>query len=221
MVLLGTVVGGVCVPRLQAAEKADSTITSDELEIQNNGEKTYFRGHVVLQEDPYILKADQMARMKATGIVTARGHLDGTWMSEQGEKIKAYGEEGLYNPAPPKTELWGGKPRLIRWETSVDTAPVQVTADRFTAFHREREFLAMGHVVMTQVPKVLARSDKATYDQKAQIIHLDGPARIFVHVADAKGSGDITAEKGWVTLNPKTAHMVGQVRGHIDPAQAL
>jgi hypothetical protein len=76
-------------------------------------------------------------------------------------------------------------------------------------------------VVITQNPKMLSRSDKANYDQKAQVIHLYGPTRIFVHIADAKGAGDFTAEKGWMTLEPKTAHMSGHVVGHIDPTKNL
>jgi lipopolysaccharide export system protein LptA len=200
---------------------SEATITSDELEIRNNGEQTYFHGHVVLKEDPYLLNADQMVRTKATGVVTASGHLDGTWLSGKGEKVKAYGNEGRYDPQPPTTELWGGTPELVRWETAADTTPVHVVADRFIAEHDQRQFFAMGHVVITQKPKVLARSDKANYDQKEQIIHLYGPTRIFVHIADAKGAGDFTAEKGWVTLEPKTAHMAGHVVGHVDPGQTL
>ena len=199
----------------------EATITSDELEIRNNGEETFFRGHVILKEDPYLLHADQMVRAKLTGIVTAHGRLDGTWLSEKGEKVKAYGEDGQYEAQIPKTELWGGHPELIRWETSADTAPVHIVADRFEALHAEKEFYAFGHVVITQKPKVLARSDKANYDQKAQTIHLYGPTRVFVHIADAKGSGDFTGDKGWVTLAPKTAHMEGHVLGHVDPGQTL
>jgi lipopolysaccharide export system protein LptA len=200
---------------------SEATITSDELEMRNNGEKTYFRGHVILTEDPYLLDADEMIRTKQTGIVTAHGHLKGTWLSEKGEKVNAFGEDGQYEPAVPKTELWGGKPELIRWETAADTTPVHIVADRFEALHTDRQFYALGHVVITQAPKILTRSDKANYDQKAQIIHLYGPTRVFVHIADAKGTGDFTGEKAWMTLAPKTAHMEGHVIGHVDPGQTL
>ena len=204
-----------------AKSPAEATITSDELEIRNNGEATFFRGHVILKEEPYLLHSDQMVREKATGIVTANGHLDGTWLSEKGEKVKAYGEEGRYDPQVPQTELWGGHPELIRWETSADTTPVHIVADRFIALHQQHEFVALGNVVITQKPKVLTRSDKARYEQKVQTVYLEGPARVFVHIADAKGSGDFTGDKGWVTLEPKTAHMEGRVQGHIDPGQTL
>jgi lipopolysaccharide export system protein LptA len=199
----------------------EATITSDELEIRHNGEETFFRGHVVLTDTPYVLNADRMLRVKTTGIVTAGGHLEGAWLSEKGEKINASGNEGRYEPQPPRTELWGGKPELVRWETAADTTPVHITADRFIAEHEARQFYALGHVVITQKPKVLSRSDKARYDQKAQTIHLYGPTRVFVHISDAKGVGEFTAEKGWVTLAPKTAHMAGHVLGHIDPSQTL
>lgn len=196
---------------------AEATITSDELEIRNNGEQTFFRGHVILTEEPYLLHADQMVRAKLTGIVTAHGHLDGTWLSEKGEKVKAFGEDGQYESQIPKTDLWGGHPEMIRWETSADTMPVHIMADRFEALHAKHEFYAIGHVVITRFPQALTRSDKANYDQKNQIIYLNGPTRIFVHIADAKGVGDFTSEKGWMTLAPKTAHLEGHVLGHINP----
>jgi len=200
---------------------SEATITSDELEIRAGGEQTFFRGHVVLNDAPYLLKADRMQRTRDTGTVSVMGHLDGTWLSDKGETIKAYGDEGLYKTTPPVTELWGGRPKLIRWETAQDKAPVQVVADHFIAVHEDKEFFAVGHVEMTQNPKILARSDRAKYDQKTATIHLYGPARVFVHIVDAKGIGDFTAEKGWVTLKPKTAQLAGRVRGHIDPGQAL
>jgi lipopolysaccharide export system protein LptA len=174
---------------------------------------------VILTDDPYLLLADQMVRTQATGDVEAAGHLDGTWRSGKGEKVKAYGTQGRYTPTPPQTELWGDRPHLIRWETERDTAPVQVTADRFLARHDDRTFHAAGTVEIVQKPKILTRSDQATYDQKVQTIYLEGPARVFVHVADAKGAGDFTADKGWLTLDPKTAHLSGRVQGHVTPGE--
>jgi len=214
----------LCLFLISHARAADSaapaTITSDELEIRDNGALTFFRGHVVLKEDPYLLHSDEMIRTKATGVVEAHGHLDGTWLSDKGEKIKAYGKKGRYTPMPQVTDLWD-EARLIRWETVRDTQPVQLTSDHVTAYHQEREFYAKGHVVITQDPKMLSRSDEANYDQKIQTIHLYGPTRVFVHVADAKGSGDFTGEEGWVTLAPKTARLVGQVQGHVIPGASL
>jgi len=202
-----------------AAPKSEATITSDELEIMDNGAKTFFRGHVILKQDPYLLHADQMVRTKATSIVEAEGNLDGTWISEKGEKIKAYGQKGRYTTTPQVTDLWE-KAQLIRWENVSDTAPVHIVAEHFTAHHVEREFYAEGHVVITQAPKFLSRSAEANYDQKIQTIHLYGPDRVFVHVEDVKGSGDFTGDEGWATLAPKTARMTGHVQGHIIPSSA-
>ena len=216
--MLGLLLGVV---RTCAAPTSEATITSDEMEMRESGEKTFFRRHVVLKDDPYALLADEMMQIKATGNVSAQGHLEGTWRSDKGEKVKAYGDEGLYTPTPPKTELWGKRPRLIRWETERDTAPVQVTADRFIADHQTHEFFASGDVEIIQKPKAQTRSDRARYDQKVQTIYLYGPARVFVHVADAQWTGDFTAERGWLTLDPKTAHLAGRVQGHISPSQAL
>ena len=199
-----------------AVAPAEATITSDELEMRDNGAMTFFRGHVVLKEDPYLLHADEMVRSKATGVADASGHLDGTWISDKGEKIKAYGKKGRYTPNPQVTELWDHA-ELFRWETARDTQPVHIIGDHFTAYHVEREFYAKGRVVIMQDPKLLSRSVEASYFQKKQTIHLYGPERVFVHIADGKGTGDFTGEEAWVTLAPKTARMVGHVQGHVIP----
>lgn len=90
-----------------AARSTEATITSDELELQNNGEVTIFRGHVVLKQDPYEIRADHMVRTKATGLVNADGHVMGTWVSAKGEKVQVQGDEALYKPAVETVEIWG------------------------------------------------------------------------------------------------------------------
>src|SRR6266700_1967397 len=76
---------------------AEATITSDELELQNNGEVTIFRGHVVLEQNPYQVRADKMVRTRATSIVDADGHVIGSWVSAKGEKIRVEGEKASYD----------------------------------------------------------------------------------------------------------------------------
>ena len=80
---------------------------------RTTAKKPFFADMSCLTQVPYLLHADEMTRTKATGIVThAYGHIDGTWISDKGEKVKAYGDEGYYEPAIPKTELWGTRPDL-------------------------------------------------------------------------------------------------------------
>src|SRR5579864_7779438 len=70
---------------------AEATITSDQLELLDNGARSVFTGHVVLKQDPYLLLADRMIQTKATGIVDAYGHIQGTWITDKGEKVLAEG----------------------------------------------------------------------------------------------------------------------------------
>jgi len=205
---------------LHAAEPPPATITSDELDMRDNGERTFFHGHVVLTQDPYVLHSDEMERTKTTGLVEAHGHLEGLWLSEKGEKVKAYGKEGRYTPEPQVTQLWDHA-HMIRWETVRDTEPVHIFAEHFTAYHQEREFYGKGHVIMRQREKLLSHSVEAKYDQKIQTVHLFGTQRVFIHVADVKGLGDFTGDEAWVTLAPKTARMAGHVKGHVIPDQSL
>ncbi len=220
VVISSTAKGVVKAATPAPAPASEATISSDELEIQDNGEQAFFRGHVILKQDPYLLHADSMKRAKKTGIVEASGHLDGTWLSGSGERVKAYGRKGRYTPSPQVTELWE-KAELVRWETERDTAPVHIYSDHFTAYHKEREFYGKGHVVINQEPKISAKSEEANYDQNAQTIHLYGPERVFVRIVDGKGSGDFTGDDAWVTMAPKTAKMVGHVQGHVIPNNAL
>jgi lipopolysaccharide export system protein LptA len=94
-----------CFARKLFAEEA--TITSDELELQNNGEITIFRRHVILTQVPYQVHADRMVRTKATGIVDAYGHVVGDWVSEKNEKIHVTGDVARYKPDDQTVEVWG------------------------------------------------------------------------------------------------------------------
>src|SRR5438552_619671 len=105
----------VCVYGAAPPSAPEATITSDELEILNNGAKTVFTGHVILKQVPYVLLADRMVQTKATGIVEAAGHIHGTWTGPSGEKIVATGTHARYTPAAKSIELWDDA-RLTRWE---------------------------------------------------------------------------------------------------------
>ena len=63
---------------------AEATITSDELEMLDNGARSIFRGHVELKQDPYLLLSDRMERIKETGVVVAKGHVHGSWAGPKG-----------------------------------------------------------------------------------------------------------------------------------------
>jgi len=84
-----------------------ATITSDELELQNNGALTIFQGHVVLTQGPYEVRSDRIVRTKADGRVDARGHVVGSWVSPKKEKVRIVSEEAAYDPSKETVELWG------------------------------------------------------------------------------------------------------------------
>ena len=86
---------------------AEATITSDELELQHNGDISLFRGHVVLNQDPYEIHADLMTRTKVDSMVNAEGHVVGTWVSAQHEKVRVEGESARYDPNKHNAEVWG------------------------------------------------------------------------------------------------------------------
>jgi len=103
--LLVLLVAALHAPRYGHA--AEATITSDELEIQNNGERTIFRGHVVLVQTPYEVHSDQMVRVKETGVVNADGHVVGSWVSPKSEHVRIDGEQAVYDPATQTVQIWG------------------------------------------------------------------------------------------------------------------
>jgi lipopolysaccharide transport protein LptA len=196
---------------------AEATITSDQLELLDNGARSVFTGHVVLKQDPYLLLADRMIQTKATGIVDAYGHIHGTWITDKGEKVLAEGAQARYIPSEQTTELWG-RPRLTRWETALDTAPVTITAVRFIARQKENAMWAIDRVYMRQGTGVWAKSDEAKYDQNAEVIHLWGKKhRTHVYWSDTKGIADFESDRGWLCLAPKKARLMDRVHGHITP----
>lgn len=98
-----------CATSLYAGDPS-ATITSDELELQKNGEVTIFRGHVVLRQDLYEIRAQRMTRLKATGNVEATGQVTGTWISPKQERVRVVSDEALYRPESETVDLWGRKP---------------------------------------------------------------------------------------------------------------
>ncbi|MFA5975881.1 MAG: LptA/OstA family protein [Elusimicrobiota bacterium] len=202
---------------LRAVEPAlEATITSDELQMQDNGAQTIFTGNVVLIQSPYRLEADRMQRTKATGLVQARGHVRGTWISDSGEKIVATGQHARYDPNEEISELWG-EPEVTRWETPRDTCPVVLNAERIIAQQRQKTILAQQNVRIRQGTRLLTRSEQGQYSQTDKTIHLWGKKGVFIHVKDTRGSADFTSNRGWVLLDPKEARLIDNVRGHVIP----
>src|SRR4051812_11012292 len=71
-----------------AVKKDDATISSDAMEILNNGARTVFSGHVILEKQSYRLTANRMTREQSTGLVQAEGNVIGTWVNLSGEKTE-------------------------------------------------------------------------------------------------------------------------------------
>lgn len=217
--------GGVSVLAAQeaapVAASTEATITSDWLELRDNGAQAIFTGQVVLIQAPYRLEADRMIRTKATGIVLADGHVRGTWIADAGEKVVATGRHARYDPGQETSELWGD-PRVTRWETERDTAPVVLSAVRLVVHQGEHAVLAEQNVWIRQGARLQVRSEKAKYLQTDQTIHLWGARRVSVHVEDAiRGSADFVSDRGWVSLRSKEARLQDRVHGRVIPRSTL
>ena len=173
----------------------ETTITSDEFETVQNGEKNIFTGHVVLTRPPYVLRADRMTRSKATGIVNAEGHVRGQWIRLTGERLVAEGQTGRYDPAAQTTDLWQ-KARLTRWETAVDTAPLVVTATHFKALLDQDVLIVEDNVHISRDDQFWSQSDWARYEQKNQLVRLWGQNRTVVDFTDTQGGGQFPERQG-------------------------
>jgi lipopolysaccharide transport protein LptA len=193
-----------------------ATITSDEMEVVNNGDQTIFRGHVVLTQAPYGMTSDQMVRYKDTGVVEAEGHVIGTWVKPTGEKLVAQGKKARYNPNDQTTELWS-EAKLSRWETVRDTAPVVVTADRFIAHNDQRTLFARDHVHIQQGTDFSTYSDAAKYVDKDQAIYLWSKKKTVVDWRDAQGSGHFLSDRAVLYMSPRRVRLEEDVKGHVIP----
>jgi lipopolysaccharide export system protein LptA len=196
--------------------KPEATITSDEMEVVNNGARTIFRGHVVLKEVPYELHADRMERTRATGVVQAWGHIVGTWVKPEGEKGMAEGDRARYDPADETTEWWDHA-RLTRWQTASDTAPVVVTADRFVAEQKEDRLLAHRNVQVTQGGEFWSQSDEGKFDHQQQTMTLWGKHPVRMHWQDARGTADFKSDQAVIFVVTKRTRLLDQVQGHVVP----
>ena len=136
---------------LPAYAHSEATIASDELELRNNGEVTIFKGHVVLKQDPYQVSSDRMVRTKATGIVDATGHVKGTWVSPQGEKVQVTGDTARYDPASDTLEIWG--PGRVQVQLDGEKGKAHFFGDRGWVFTRQPgRAKLIGHVTGHLIP---------------------------------------------------------------------
>jgi lipopolysaccharide transport protein LptA len=202
---------------LAASKSTEATITSDELELQNNGAVTIFRGHVVLESEAYTLKARRMTQVKKTTVVKADGKVDAVWRGDNGEKYHGVGDHATYDPRTKVSDLWGHA-QVTRWETAVDTAPVVATAERFRADDTAKFVAAHQNVHVTRGPEMDVRSDEARYVDAEKALYFWGDHRVFVHYEDAKGKSDFQSDRGLVTMTPKEVKLIDRVQGHIIPA---
>lgn len=85
----------------------EATVTSDQLEIHDNGQQSIFTGHVVLTQDPYVIRADRMVQRQADKLVTADGHIQARWESPKGEKAIVTAAHGRYDQKAGIVQLWG------------------------------------------------------------------------------------------------------------------
>jgi len=198
----------------------EAEITSDRLQLQKGGVETLFQGNVFLKQLAQWIKADKMTRSRVTGVAEAYGHVRGTWFTENKEKIIGLGDRARYIPLSQTTELWSIKEtaQLTRWETERDTQPVVMHAMHFTAKQQENRMLAHTKVVITQTPRFESHSEEGLYDRTAGTLTLWGQTQVQMHINDGKGSGDFVSDKAIISLNPKKAHLTGNVKGHVIPS---
>jgi lipopolysaccharide export system protein LptA len=200
-----------------APSAEDATITSDQMELFDNGTKTVFTGHVVLERSPYVMTADRMTRYQATGIVEAENHVVGTWIKPTGEMTKAVGGRARYDPQAQTTDLWE-TPSLTHWDTAKDPTPLVVTAERFIAHHDTQMLFAKEDVTIRRGTVFQTHSDQAQFDQKMQVIHLWGSHKTAIQWEDAQGSGHFLSERALLYLSPKRARLMDNVTGHVIPS---
>jgi lipopolysaccharide transport protein LptA len=195
------------------------TLTSRELEIVDNGAKTIFTGSVILTQADYTLYADRMVRVGEKGPVDASGNVRGVWKKASGERLEATGAKARYEPQAQTIELWGN-PRMRRWETAVDTAPVVIDAERFIAYRRENTLWAKRKVRIRQADRYRVECHEAKYDRTEEKIYLWGSPRMSLHVNDERGIGDFTSARGWVALDKRQARLLEDVKGRVHPRAA-
>lgn len=107
------------------AADVPATITSDQLELDKNGETTIFSGHVILTQTPYEVRSNRMTRRKSTGNVFAHGNVVGTWVSAKNERVRIESDEALYKPIAQTIELWGKKQVAVHLFQKHDEAHFQ------------------------------------------------------------------------------------------------
>jgi lipopolysaccharide transport protein LptA len=115
MIALGSFASAAMPP---APEDQEATISSDQMEILQNGQRTVFIGHVVLEKTTSKLTANRMTRF-SDGHVEADGRIVTTWVNpDQSGSVEARGAYARYDPASESAQLWNkpNKKISVKWQ---------------------------------------------------------------------------------------------------------
>src|SRR5262249_23343769 len=143
VIVIATSAGWAALP---SKTSSDATLSSDEMELINNGGKAVFTGHVVLDRPPYQLKAKKMTRTENNGLVEAEGRIIGTWKGEAGAQLQAQGDHGRYDPATQIAELWTDPNKQVAVNWKDERGRGDFLSDRAVMFVSSRTVRLVDHV---------------------------------------------------------------------------
>ena len=146
------VMSAMALNKKATAKGEDATLSSDEMELINQGDKAVFKGHVLLEKTEYQLKANQMTRTEKTGLVEAEGNIIGMWKNPAGGNLKAYGDHGRYDPVAQRAELWTNLPKqvAVNWKDAKGSG--NFLSDRAVIFVSSKSVRLQDHVTGHIVP---------------------------------------------------------------------
>ena len=132
--------------------KDDATLTSDEMDLIDNGHQSVFIGHVLLQKTAYELKADRMTRAQATGLVEASGHIKGTWHNPAGGTLIAEGDKAKYDPATQTAQLWTNPGKQVSMTWTDNHGSGHFLSDRALLYMDPKHVQLVDHVTGHIIP---------------------------------------------------------------------
>jgi|GEM_PF-2137981 lipopolysaccharide transport protein LptA len=208
---------GLCRASPLPPAAASATITSDELQLVDQGAESIFVGHVVIKQDYYTLWADRVRQVKDTGIANAFGHVKALWARPGEARILGTGLYAKYDPNTEEAQLWN-RAEITRWETEADTSPVHIKADHFISREMEQKMWAKGNVYIRRPGNFWSKSEDGLYNQAEQVVSLWGPQQVEMQYMDDKGAAHFFSDRAMVFLSPKRVRLLDHVKGHIVPA---
>ena len=202
-------------------------ITSDTMEVVQQGLQTKFTSHVKVTQPGERLLCDELISDKSHHVLHAKGHVSLYKEVENEQVWEAFGQRGDYDTRENLMTLWNshGRARLIKHHRSSELNTMELesewmnTDNHFSFAHAKGR--VYGRSVSTSTPQSIRFwSDEAVFDEPRSLIRLEG-TRPVVILDQPSESRHITGRSIRYRIDDQKLEVEGDAVSKIFPGKPL